>query len=272
MTGSVAQITALIAYVNAFLSGKESFSFNLSNSTAQFCERIRYIDWVKKIFKYGERMIAQNPEDWVIFLKNLGVKTLRLHYVSSQNPDLKDRYSAGFVGGGGRWLIEAIYEDNSDYWEARWEVGNRDAQNKRIWIVTYGRISRNDIQRQFKPDSLVTVSQRLEQNLYEIKKFAERHDIKFFSECFEKGLKCLSSSNPLEFIYHKDLLPRSFQSIESLRILCSCQAAWVFGGMGSWNDMGIFGEEQEVYEKVSDDLYKTICEAIPAAINSLMKS
>ena len=144
-------------------------------------------------------------------------------------------------------------------------------ENKRIWIVTYGRISRNDIKRQFKPESLLTVSQRLDQNLIEIKGFAEKHDIKYFAECFEKGLKCLNSSNPLEFVYHKDSLSSSFQNIESLQILCSCQAAWVFGGMGSWNDMGFDGEDQVVYEKVSDDLYKTICEAIPAAVNSIMK-
>ena len=272
MTGPVAQIASLTVYSNAYLSGKEPFSFNLSNSTAQFCEKIRYVDWVKKLFKNGEKMLAENPDDWVKLLKNSGVKYLWLHYVPSQNADLKDRYSAGFVGGGGRWLIEAGYENNSDYWEARWEVGNKDAQNKRIWIVTYGRISRNDIKRQFKPDSLVTVSQRLEQNLKEIKGFAERHDIKHFGECFEKGLKCLNSPNPLEFVYHKDLLPSSFQSMELLQILCSCQAAWVFGGMGSWNDMDFDGDEQEVYERVSDALYKTICEAIPAAVNSIMKS
>ncbi len=267
MTGPIAQIASLTVYSNAYLFGKEPFSFDLSNSTTQFCERIAYVDWVKKLFQYGERMIAHNSDDWVKFLKNSGIKSLWLHYVSSQNADLKDRYSAGFVGAGGRWLIEASYGNKSDYWEARWEVGNKDAPNKRIWIVTYGRISRNDIKRQFQSDSLATISKRLEQNLKEIKRFAERHNLKCFGECFEKGLKCLNSSNPPEFVYHKDLLPSSFQNIESLQILCSCQASWVFGGMGSWNDMGFDGEEQEVYEKVSDDLYKTICEAIPAAVN-----
>jgi hypothetical protein len=270
MTGPVAQIVSLTVYSNAYLSGKEPFSFDLSNSTAQFCERIQYIDWVKKLFKYHERMIAKNPDDWVKILKNSGIKSLWLHYVSSQNTDLNDRYSAGFVGGGGRWLIEASYENKSDYWEARWEVGNKDAQNKRIWVVTYGRISRNDIKRQYKLDSLAAVSQRLEQNLKEIKRFAESHDIEYFGKCFEKGLKCLNSLEPLEFVYHKDLLPSSIQNIGSLQILCSCQAAWVFGGMGSWNDMGFNGNEQEVYEEVSGNLYKTICEAIPAAVNFMI--
>lgn len=83
--------------------------------SVQLCERIRFIDWVKKILKYRERIIANNPEDWASFLKNSGIKTLWLHYVSSQNPAFKYRYTAGFVGGGGSWLIEAIYENNSDY-------------------------------------------------------------------------------------------------------------------------------------------------------------
>lgn len=268
MNGPIAQITSLTAYTNAFLFGKEPFSFNLSNSTAQFCEKIRYIDWVKKIFKHGERMIAQNPDEWAEFFKNSGIESLWLHYVPSQNADIKDRYSVGFVGGGGRWLIEANYGSNSDYWEARWEVGNREAQNKRIWVVIYGRISRNDIKRQFKPDSLMMVSQKLEQNLKDAKVFTEKHDIKYFGECFDKALKCLYSEEPLELVYHKDLLPKSFQNLKVHQILSSCQAAWVFGGMGSWNDMGFDGEEQELYEKISDNLYKTICEAIPIAVNS----
>lgn len=271
MDGTVAQIISMTAYANAYLSGKEPFSYNLSNSSAQCCEKIQYVDLVKKLYRYSEKMIARNPDEWVKFLRDSGVKSLWLHYVPSQNADLKDRYSAAFAGGGGRWLIEASYEECSDYWEARWEIGNKDAKDNRIWIVTYGRISRNDIKRQFKPDSIGTISKKLEERLKEIKVFADRHDLGFFGKCFEKSLECLKSPDPLEYFFHKDLVPDSFQNLESLRILCASQMAWVFGGMGSWNDLGFAGEEQEIYEKVSDDLYMIICEAIPAAVNSFMQ-
>lgn len=156
-------------------------------------------------------MIAQNPDEWAKF-KNSGIQSLWLHYAPSQNADIKDRYSAGFVGGGGRWLIEANYESKSNYWEARWEVGNREKQNKRIWIVTYGRISRNDIKRQFKPDSLMMVSQKLEQNLKDAKVFTEKHDIKYFGECFDKALKCLYSEEPLELYITKIYFQNHFKT------------------------------------------------------------
>lgn len=267
MNGPVAQIVSLTAYTNAVLYGKENNSFDLTNSTAKFCKNIKFIDWING----KEEMLAESPSEWAKFLKKSGIKTLWLHYVPSEKPDVKDRYTVGFVGGGGRWLIEAIYGEKSDYWEGRWEVGDREAKDQKIWLVTYGRISRDDIVRKFKPESLSNVSNNLIKCLNDVKDFSEKHDIGNFNECFNKALNCFNTKTPLELVFHKDLLPKVYHNNDSMQILCSCQAAWVFGGMGSWNDLGFDGKEQEIYEKISDNLYKTICNAIPAAINSLIK-
>ncbi len=46
------------------------------------------------------------------------------------------------------------------------------------------------------------------------------------------------------------------------------QKAWVFGGMGSWNDLWFEGEAQGEYDRVSDRLFQTVNEAIRAAANT----
>ncbi|MCC6989411.1 MAG: hypothetical protein IT181_10455 [Acidobacteria bacterium] len=57
-------------------------------------------------------------------------------------------------------------------------------------------------------------------------------------------------------------------SVDSLRLLAAARAAWVFGGMGSWNDQGFEGETQAQYEQLSDDLYRLLNTAIVTAANA----
>jgi hypothetical protein len=47
-------------------------------------------------------------------------------------------------------------------------------------------------------------------------------------------------------------------------MLDAAQSAWVFGGMGSWNDLGFAGAEQKEYERVSKHLYAALTDAICA--------
>jgi hypothetical protein len=55
-------------------------------------------------------------------------------------------------------------------------------------------------------------------------------------------------------------------------MLDAAQSAWVFGGMGSWNDMSFDGEEQREYEEVSEQLFTAVNNAICVATNeSFMK-
>jgi len=45
--------------------------------------------------------------------------------------------------------------------------------------------------------------------------------------------------------------------------------AWVFGGMGSWNDIGFQDEkDRQLYEDLSDKLYDLVIAALVAGINS----
>jgi hypothetical protein len=50
--------------------------------------------------------------------------------------------------------------------------------------------------------------------------------------------------------------------------LDACQSAWVFGGMGSWNDMGFEGADQKEYDHVSEQLFAALNETIQAAVDA----
>lgn len=71
--------------------------------------------------------------------------------------------------------------------------------------------------------------------------------------------------------YHKDLyVPGSLcKSAEAM--LDAAQSAWVFGGMGSWNDMGFDGQEQREYESVSEELFNAVNRALCVAVNESSK-
>ena len=53
-----------------------------------------------------------------------------------------------------------------------------------------------------------------------------------------------------------------------VRLLDACQSAWVFGGMGSWNDMAFDGEVQVEYDRTSEQLFLALNEVILAAANA----
>jgi hypothetical protein len=92
----------------------------------------------------------------------------------------------------------------------------------------------------------------------------------FFTKCFANALGSLQLSKPLHG-YHKDLSPVGILPAETIAILDSCQTAWVFGGMGSWNDMSLGGEDAHEYNRVSENLFSLLTQIIPAAANNSFK-
>jgi hypothetical protein len=63
------------------------------------------------------------------------------------------------------------------------------------------------------------------------------------------------------------LPPRGF-SESARRLLATAARSWVFGGMGTWNDLTFDGSEEEAYEEVSAELYDAVLGAFVAAANS----
>ena len=110
-------------------------------------------------------------------------------------------------------------------------------------------------------------SKELKNTLIEITDFALKQNLKNWSEIFNKAIVVIDSASPEEDYYHKDLIPQGNYSLIARQILFSAGSAWVFGGMGSWNDLGFDGKDNDTYERLSEQLYSNIISAIIASIN-----
>jgi len=267
MNHEIAQMVALTCYGNACLQGRDIPQFYPGNSTTQFCESITFVEVEKPLLgKQRESEIARSPDEWFTCLKAKGAKGVQLRRQAQNVQWLPDRMSAGLVGGGGSWFLEVyLPKDQCESWITRWEVNDQDAADRRIWRVTYRQVS----SRKSKPvarRNLQDAGEGLLKALQEIGAFSEKHQCGSFSELFSNGIASLDRSG--RHGYHQDLAPAELLSPEAAEILDACQSAWVFGGMGSWNDLFFDGQDKKDYEQVSEQLYLAIMGAIQAAANS----
>lgn len=68
--------------------------------------------------------------------------------------------------------------------------------------------------------------------------------------------------------YYPDMLPLGY-TYEARHLAALAAQAWVFGGMGSWNDMTFENESATAeYGAVSRDLYNAILVGLVASVDS----
>ena len=275
MNGTIAQLVALTCYGNTYLAGQATPQFYPTNSTVQFCERVSFVTCGTTFFGFGkpkETEVAHDPDSWFAYLKGRGAKGLRLSRTPQNKPGISDRMSSGFVGGGGYWEIDVILPKGEyEVWMARWEVGNQKAPDNRIWRVTYGRVltGKADL---FPMPELSSAIRELHESLKEVRLFSGQHKLDGFTKSFDDALDTIDTKGEKKHGYHQDIAPKGFLPAEAETLLDACQKAWVFGGMGSWNDMGFEGEEQKTYDRVSERLFQAVNNAIAQAATSSMKA
>jgi len=264
----MAQIVALTCHGNASLRGVDASEFFPKNSTCNFCDQVTFVSVKKSFFgRLKEKEIAKTPQEWFAHLKSTGAIGILLSRQPQKYPRISDRMSAGFVNGGGIWYMEVVYPKNrSNFWIARWNVWNREAAEQRIWRVVYGCVSKG-ANFQLGPHDFQSAVSRLVQTLHEIHAFSAKHNGGGFTQCFAEALDTLNSGGTNLHGYHKNLAPAGCLSQQARTLLDACQKAWVFGGMGSWNDMGFDGMDRTEYERVSENLFRDLNEAIAAGAN-----
>jgi hypothetical protein len=271
MNGPIAQLVALTCHANSFLGLADVPSkFFPDNSTCTFCHRISFVEvktsWLGKA---SERTVAEQPDAWFRYLASAKASGVRIIRRVQNDPRIADRMSAGFVGGGGQWMLGVSHPAATDYWMARWEVWNQNAPEKRIWRVTYGLVARDQAPTPADPD-LSVVFAALESALTRIHAFSSKNNCGGFTECFARAIQSLKERS-VAHGYYKDLYRPGSLSPSSEAMLDAAQSAWVFGGMGSWNDMGFDGEAGQEYEEASEQLFTAINDAICAAANESSK-
>jgi hypothetical protein len=276
MQGTIVQVINLTTYGNAFVVGAPAFdvsNFYPTSGSFTFCEYVRFVRLGQKGDTLEEVVYADDPPAWFARLKKDRVYAIRMIYGPTGGKKLGDKQIAdrmlvGFVGGGGRWLIETITPNGSDFWEARWEVGDENRGDSRIWRVTYGRIASNQPTLERQAIDMYELKTRLADNLAAIGNFARMRKLDGFVKAFDAGLAQLNAQDPYKSARLANLVPDQALPLVAAQLLGAAQAAWVFGGMGSWNDLWIEGDDQALYERLSEDLYQLLNAAIGAAANA----
>ncbi len=268
MNGPIAQFVALTCHANAFLRGLRIPEFFPGNSTAKACDWIRFFQLSRTLVgKIRQAEVAATPERWFECLMAADVPEVRLFCTPQNDPGIPDRMSAAFVGGGGTWSLKVTdRKGETAVWLSRWAVWDQNAPEGRIWRVSYGRVP----ERQTRSEPFIDLGStmaHLRGALQDIYTFSEKHDTAGFTIRFARAIETLDSHGSTLHGHQHDLAPEGCLPPLAKCLLDACQTAWVFGGMGSWNDLVFEGAEQEVYDRVSERLFTALKDAIYAGTN-----
>jgi hypothetical protein len=268
LQGTIAQAAALAIFGNDILRGYSRENFWPASTVFKFCKAVRFVALSGEATRPKESPFAEDPMQWITRLRDEGTTRLHIHAVAHNDPGISDRMSVGFVGGGGRWLIETQQARASDVWQSRWQVENKDDPDQKIWDVAYFRIDQGRQHIPLQTKNLTALRQDLMMVLSGIEAFAARQKLEHFAGTFRKATDLLSSDHPLSETYHSDLAPTPAMPLEAKQLLGAVQAAWVFGGMGSWNDLGFDRDDQREYDALSGELFLLINQTLCSAINT----
>jgi hypothetical protein len=265
MNGELSQIIALVAYGNLFLLGGETANIDLStNSTFEFVSSVKFARYKSNQDKEGE-VIASSVSDWFPFLRSIKVTRLWNIAFGWQRQDIPEHMAEAFSGGVPR-AIQADLPNGFELWYPQWKTGG---QEQKPWLIEYRSLMFPN-SHVMPAITLSAVKEHLRYAILAAKNFSERSDVNAsnWATRFAKSLNLLDSPDP-KGSFHPDLLPEAGFSLEARQILASAAQAFVFGGMGSWNDMGFEqGEIQKEYEKVTKELYEALKLDIIMASNS----
>lgn len=178
--------------------------------------------------------------------------------------DLGPPVAAGFANGAPRPIF-AIGHTTLDVWGSHWTPTEAERQaDNRIWEVEYTR--EGEIPpRVLNPLSIPEAGLRLTEALRKAADFADRHDHGHWAEWLTDAGALLQSDSP-DTPYFEALLPE--HGLEHRRLTSATVKAWVFGGMGSWND--VWFEDDVVmqeYQAVTSSLYEAVLISVDAVTN-----
>jgi hypothetical protein len=263
MNGELAQIIALVAYGNYYLNGG-LIDFT-TNSTFQFVSEVKFAQYKSKFHNAGNE-VARSVEDWFAFLRSQKVSRLWNIEFNWDRQDLAEHIVVSFSGGVPR-AIQADLPGGFELWYPRWTTGGMD--KRKPWLIEYRglQVSHSYV---IPVQALGLVKANLQAALVKAQEFALRPEVDLgnFVDCFSSALRMLDSSQP-EGAYHPDLLPPSGYGLAARQVLAGATQAYVFGGMGSWNDIGFTDKNlNEEYEKVTRELFEAVKFALLSASNS----
>ena len=265
MNGELSQIIELVVVFN---SGQFDDIYSIGNG-GKYYNPLSFIVFKKKFLGgYKEVQIGSNSKDWFVQLKGNGCQRINLVY-ESDNSQAADHMLAGFVGGGGNWFLEAEYENHSDFWGAKWEViPEKKRKNEIVWDITYALIGPERSKFKHPTYNINTQKQALSSVLDRIAKLTDvKEYLSNWGEIFRVAKAMLEA--PISKENYLSYLEGYISNEDCIKLLSARAKSSVFGGMGSWNDIGGFDKEEDnkLYDELSVKLYSELNRTFLTAVN-----
>ena len=264
MNGELAAMAAVAAYGSPWLAtdgGTPAPELLGSNSCFQYVHALNAKMPPRGISRRVE--VTRGTSAWFKALSQRGIQRLVLVSQLRAAGGLQPHLASAFANSGG-WALLASGSGPASSWTISWEVGNRDSPDSRIWDLAAKSTSADHLQ---PPASDADDARStLRSALQDVEEFAQRAGLHDWSPWFARAAALLDDPAPSP-PYHADMLPSS-ASLDRRQLAAAVVQAWVFGGMGSWNDAGPTDPaDQHEHERVSTQLYDALLKALDAAAN-----
>ena len=266
MNGELAQLIALAAHGSVWLQDSRGPAPELmdGNSTFQYVGNVEFDMGRTRLLRRSR--VLSLVSDWFDALRLAGVT--RLWLVCPLSPESPEHFEAPSFANEARSSLLAIGGKRDRLWRAHWTVPDPQAPDSTFWTVRFSQAPVADIPVR-RPD-LHETETALVAALREAQLFARGHEpLEDWARWFQKAIELCSARDP-QPPYHPDMFPRTGFPPDARRLLAIATQSWVFGGMGSWNDVWFDGDDQGRYREVTSALYDSMLRGFEAAVNSAL--
>lgn len=243
MNGELAQSLAIATHVTMWLAGSRDERL----SVPEFADMVAF-DSVVGVDAWGERLAGDGVERLWLAAAGLGI--------AEWPTELAGPMGAGFVGGVPVGVL-STGPAGGQLWRGQWSGGTRVADGAQILLANYlpepAKVEPARVE-------VGTAIQELDAVLRRAERFAEGRELPGWARVFARARRSPEGE--------ARLFPASWPDPDGVRLADMALAAWVFGGMGSWNDLGFDdGAGQREYEQVSGELLDAVLRACVASVN-----
>lgn len=257
MNGELAQLVFLTSHGNAALTGVLP-----SDAAARTGPAFSHVRSVRFVDDAGH-FTADDPLEWFDMLRANQAKRLWLKHLGTYTG--APAHTAEAFSGGVARSITVNYRDRAEAWSPRWAFDDA----AKHWDVTY-HLSRRGTARLEESQTLDEAGSTLRAALEAAIRFAQAAGTGGWPDFFTRALDSLQTRSKPK---NNPLLPPAGFPPAAHHLLTAADAAWAFGGMGSWNDL-VFDDDrtQQDYEQVTKPLYDGVMGAILTAANAFEPS
>ena len=261
--GELAQLIALAAHGSAWLAGRTGAlppDLEGTNSTFRFVRQIRFELEGSLVHK---PVVATDVASWLEVARHRGVT--RLWLAIPDGAGVGDRRLIAFVGTAAWFLVATEKDRPSEVWRPIWTLAEGDGPERSTWAVEYrGRRSSKVEVPRINPAASMD---RLTVAITEAEAFAAREGLDDWAAVFGAALRLGEAADPIP-PFNPDMFPPAAYGRAARHLLAMADRAFVFGGMGSWNDLALASPSAtDAYERISEELYAAVLEAVVAAVN-----